>query len=227
MGTQRCIFASSLRLLFARAERVSESFFSENTRTENNNNNNRQTDSKRMGGGGGQGGKFLAHFGRAVLASLFLFSGMHKYHALVRANSTSDFHVLEHSIAPRFAETRAALSASLAKTTQHLKRVYSEKEIMEHLLALDDATIAMCGTIVEILGSVLLMLNFTLGSKLLMAFVSCVTPIMHPFWRREEFSASREIETIMFWKNVALFGALAMHVGMSKEEAKEEKEKEE
>ena len=54
-----------------------------------------------------------------------------------------------------------------------------------------------------------------------------MTPIMHPFWRREEFSASREIETIMFWKNVALFGALVMHVGMSKEEAKEEKEKEE
>jgi uncharacterized membrane protein YphA (DoxX/SURF4 family) len=179
-----------------------------------------------MGGGGGQGGKFLAHFGRAVLASLFLVSGMHKYHALVRANSTSDFHVLEHSIAPRFAETRAALSASLAKT-HYLKRVYSEKEIMEHLLALDDATIATVGTIVEILGSVLLMLNFTLGSKLLMVFVSCVTPVMHPFWRREEFSASREIETIMFWKNVALFGALAMHVGMSKEEAKEEKEKEE
>ena len=223
MGKQRCVFASSLRL-FARAERVSESFFSENTHTENNN-NDRQTDSKRMGGGG-KGGKFLAHFGRAVLASLFLFSGMHKYHALVRANSMSDFHLLEHSIAPRFAETRAALSASLAKT-QYLKSVYSEKEIMEHLLALDDATIAMVGTIVEILGSVLLMLNFTLGSKLLMVFVSCVTPIMHPFWRREEFSASREIETIMFWKNVALFGALAMHVGMSKEEAKEEKEKEE
>ena len=208
---------SSLRLLALRAERVSESFSSENTHTENNK-------SKIMGGGGG---KFLAHFGRALLASLFLFSGMHKYHALVRANSTSDFHLLEHSIAPRFAETRAALSASLAKT-YYLKRVYSsEKEIMEHLLVIDDATIAMCGTIVEILGSVLLMLNFTLGSKLLMAFVSCVTPIMHPFWRREEFSASREIETIMFWKNVALFGALAMHVGMSKEEAKEEKEKEE
>ena len=214
---------SHLHCSSSRAERVSESFSSENTHTENNNNNSRQ--SKRMGGGG-KGGKFLAHFGRALLASLFLFSGMHKYHALTRANSMSDFHLLEHSIAPRFAETRAALSASLAKT-QYLKRVSSEKEIMEHLLALDDATIAMCGTIVEVLGSVLLMLNFTLGSKLLMAFVSCVTPIMHPFWRREEFSASREIETIMFWKNAALFGALAMHVGMSKEEAKEEKEKEE
>ena len=208
---------SHLHCSSSRAERVSESFSSENTHTENN--------KSKMGGGKG-GGKFLAHFGRALLASLFLFSGMHKYHALVRANSMSDFHLLEHSIAPRFAETRAALSASLAKT-QYLKRVSSEKEIMEHLLALDDATIAMVGTIVEILGSVLLMLNFTLGSKLLMAFVSCVTPIMHPFWRREEFSASREIETIMFWKNAALFGALAMHVGMSKEEAKEEKEKEE
>ena len=216
MGKRRCIFAS-LHCASSRAERVSESFSSENTHTENN--------KSKMGGKGG--GKFLAHFGRALLASLFLFSGMHKYHALTRANSTSDFHLLEHSIAPRFAETRAALSASLAKT-YYLKRVsYSEKEIMEHLLVIDDATIAMCGTIVEILGSVLLMLNFTLGSKLLMAFVSCVTPIMHPFWRREEFSASREIETIMFWKNVALFGALAMHVGMSKEEAKEEKEKEE
>ena len=175
------------------------------------------------GGGKSGGGKFLAHFGRALLASLFLFSGMHKYHALVhRANSISDVHLLERSIAPRFAETRAALSASLAA---HLR--LSEKEIMEQLLLVDDATIATCGTLVEVLGGALLMLNFTLGSKLLMVFVSCVTPIMHPFWRREEFSASREIETIMFWKNVALFGALAMHVGMTKEEAKEEKEKEE
>ena len=173
------------------------------------------------GGGKSGGGKFLAHFGRALLASLFLFSGMHKYHALVRANS----HLLERSIAPRFAETRAALSASLAARSRYVG--LSEKEIMEQLLLVDDATIATCGTLVEVLGGALLMLNFTLGSKLLMVFVSCVTPIMHPFWRREELSASREIETIMFWKNVALFGALAMHVGMTKEEAKEEKEKEE
>ena len=202
----------------ARTESVSESFFSENTTKNNNNNNNSKM------GGGGSGGKFLAHLGRALLASLFLFSGINKYHALVRANSISDFHLLEHSIAPRFAETRTALSASLAT---HLRHVVSEKEIMEQLLLVDDATIAMCGTIIELLGSALLMLNFTLGSKLLMVFVSCVTPIMHPFWRREELSASREIETIMFWKNVALFGALVMHVGMTKEEAKEEKEKEE
>ena len=183
---------------------------------------NKNNDSK-MGGGKG-GGKFLAHFGRVLLTSLFLFSGIHKYHALSEsANSMSDFHsLLEHSIAPRFAETRAALSSALANYG-----FSSEKEIMEQLLVLDDRTIATCGTIVEVLGSVLLMLNFTLGSKLLIMFVSCVTPIMHPFWRREEFSSSREIETIMFWKNVALFGALAMHVGMSKEEAKEEKEKEE
>ena len=201
-------------MLLARAESVPESFRGEHHHSNNDN------DSK-MGGGGG---KFLAHFGRVLLASLFLFSGINKYHALVSANSISDFHVLEHSIAPRFAETRVALSASLAT---HLRHVVSEKEIMEQLLLVDDATIAMCGTIIELLGSVLLMCNFTLGSKLLMVFVSCVTPIMHPFWRREELSASREIETIMFWKNVALFGALVMHVGMSKEEAKEEKEKEE
>ena len=216
MGKTQLLFASSLLLARARTESVSESFFSENT-TKNNNNNSKM-------GGGGSGGKFLAHFGRALLASLFLFSGINKYHALVRANSISDFHLLEHSIAPRFAETRTVLSASLAT---HLRHVVSEKEIMEQLLLVDDATIAMCGTIIELLGSALLMLNFTLGSKLLMVFVSCVTPIMHPFWRREELSASREIETIMFWKNVALFGALVMHVGMTKEEAKEEKEKEE
>ena len=211
MGKKQLLFVSSL--LLARAESVPESFRGEHRHSNNDN------DSK-MGGGGG---KFLAHFGRVLLASLFLFSGINKYHALVSANSISDFHVLEHSIAPRFAETRVALSASLAA---HLKS-FSEKEITEQLLVIDDATIAMFGTIIELLGSVLLMLNFTLGSKLLMVFVSCVTPIMHPFWRREELSASREIETIMFWKNVALFGALAMHVGMSKEEAKEEKEKEE
>ena len=55
---------------------------------------------------------------------------------------------------------------------------------MEGLLAIDDATVAMIGTVIELLGAVLLMLNFTLGSKLLMLFTTCVTPIMHPFWRR-------------------------------------------
>ena len=59
---------------------------------------------------------------------------------------------------------------------------FDEEKIMEGLLAIDDATVAMIGTVIELLGAVLLMFNFTLGSKLLMLFTTCVTPIMHPFW---------------------------------------------
>mgnify|MGYP006919635796 CR=1 FL=1 len=51
-----------------------------------------------------------------------------------------------------------------------------------------------------------------------------MTPVMHPFWRREELSAAREIETIMFFKNVAIFGALLMHVGLEKEKKIKEKD---
>jgi len=170
-------------------------------------------------------GKTLAATGRVLLSSLFLFAGLNKYHALVASSTLSDFHLLEHSLAPRFAETRAALSASLASMFPS-RFSLDEQKIMEQLLLIDDASVAMFGTVVELLGAVLLMFNFTLGSKLLMLFIACVTPVMHPFWRREELSAAREIEAIMFWKNVAIFGALMMHVGMSKEEAKN-KEKEE
>jgi hypothetical protein len=170
-------------------------------------------------------GKTLAATGRVLLSSLFLFAGLNKYHALVASSTLSDFHLLEHSLAPRFAETRAALSASLASMFPS-RFSLDEQKIMDQLLLIDDASVAMIGTVVELLGAVLLMFNFTLGSKLLMLFIACVTPVMHPFWRREELSAAREIEAIMFWKNVAIFGALMMHVGMSKEEAKN-KEKEE
>jgi len=170
-------------------------------------------------------GKTLAATGRVLLSSLFLFAGLNKYHALVASSTLSDFHLLEHSLAPRFAETRAALSASLASMFPS-RFSLDEQKIMDQLLLIDDASVAMFGTVVELLGAVLLMFNFTLGSKLLMLFIACVTPVMHPFWRREELSAAREIEAIMFWKNVAIFGALMMHVGMSKEEAKN-KEKEE
>jgi len=167
-------------------------------------------------------GKSLATTGRVLLASLFLFAGAHKYHALTH-RAPSDVQLLEQSLAPRFAEARAAMSASVSSM---FPSQFDEEKIMEGLLAIDDATVAMIGTVIELLGAVLLMFNFTLGSKLLMLFTTCVTPIMHPFWRREELSAAREIDTIMFFKNVAIFGALMMHVGMSKEEAKN-KEKEE
>ena len=168
-------------------------------------------------------GKSLATTGRVLLASLFLFAGAHKYHAFTNHRAPSDVQLLEQSLAPRFAEARAAMSASVSSM---FPSQFDEEKIMEGLLAIDDATVAMIGTVIELLGAVLLMFNFTLGSKLLMLFTTCVTPIMHPFWRREELSAAREIDTIMFFKNVAIFGALMMHVGMSKEEAKN-KEKEE
>ena len=44
---------------------------------------------------------------------------------------------------------------------------FDEEKIMEGLLAIDDAMVAMIGTVIELLGAVF---NFCLGSKLLLFY---------------------------------------------------------
>ena len=89
-------------------------------------------------------GKSLATTGRVLLASLFLFAGAHKYHALTH-RAPSDVQLLEQSLAPRFAEARAAMSASVSSM---FPSRFDEEKIMEGLLAIDDATVAMIGTVI-------------------------------------------------------------------------------
>ena len=115
-------------------------------------------------------GKYVALTGRVLLASLFFFAALNKYHALVHASSYKDFVLLENAIAPRFAETKAALQRKYSEIYPRTNE-REESVFVGFLEEVDDAKVLMIATLCELFGSVLLMFNFTLGSKLLMVFV--------------------------------------------------------
>ncbi|KAL0050930.1 hypothetical protein WJX82_010304 [Trebouxia sp. C0006] len=65
----------------------------------------------------------------------------------------------------------------------------------------------------ELAGGLLLIFNSTLGAFLLSCFMVAVTPVMHNFWDEKENSQGRLNETINFFKNVAILGALLFYIG--------------
>ena len=100
-------------------------------------------------------GKSLATTGRVLLA--LPLRGRAQIPRVDQSSSTSDVQLLEQLLAPRSAEARAAMSASVSSM---FPSQFDEEKIMEGLLAIDDATVAMIGTVIELLGAVLLMFTY-------------------------------------------------------------------
>ena len=69
----------------------------------------------------------------------------------------------------------------------------------------------------EILGALFVLLGFKvrLGSSLLAFFILFVTLIMHPFWL--SYGEASVIESIMFMKNLAIFGGLLILASCAEE----------
>jgi putative oxidoreductase len=67
-------------------------------------------------------------------------------------------------------------------------------------------------TLLELVGGLLILLGIQerWGAALLLLFLIPVTVIMHPFWFIE--GPTREIQTIMFLKNLAIMGGLLLVV---------------
>lgn len=65
----------------------------------------------------------------------------------------------------------------------------------------------------ELAGGVLFLMGSKFGAGLLVIFVTAVTPIIHNFWAMSEGSSEYIAEMNMFFKNVALLGALLFFIG--------------
>ena len=99
-----------------------------------------------------------------------------------------------------------------------------------------DHALVRAATVLELAGSALFACGYALGAKMLILFTLSVSLAMHPFWRSASEAAvlgdeaTAGIEMIMFFKNIALVGALMFWLGMRSElselrEASKAKEK--
>ena len=98
-------------------------------------------------------GKSLATTGRVLLASLFLFAGAHKYHAL-DASSTIGRPTVGTIARP---EIRGSESGDECERLVDVPVAVRRRENNGRTTRIDDATVAMIGTVIELLGAVLLM----------------------------------------------------------------------
>ena len=81
-----------------------------------------------------------------------------------------------------------------------------------------DYALVRVATTLELLGASLFAAGFAIGAKFLILFLLIVTPVMHPFWVHTSEAAIGDeaalgVEMIMFFKNVALLGALVTFLG--------------
>lgn len=141
-----------------------------------------------------------AFVGRCMFAFVFLASAVNKLQTFVDGGEGAAS-ALE-MVAPRLDAAKALVAS---RTGLHLSV----------LVPLSNAQLLAAATFLEGAGAVLLVLDVTLGAKMLMLFVVVVTPVMHPFWTHEDrTSAAFAVDMVAFFKNVALVGALLLYTSM-------------
>eukprot|EP00890_Picochlorum_soloecismus_P000291 jgi/Picsp_1/1262/NSC_04743-R1_protein len=67
----------------------------------------------------------------------------------------------------------------------------------------------------EVIGSILLILDRPLGARMLLLFLASVTPVMHPFWKDmggHSNGVRGHDDLVQFYKNVSLAGALLLYL---------------
>jgi len=87
-------------------------------------------------------------------------------------------------------------------------------------------TLILVAGAMEAIGGLLFLANSKLGSLLLLAFVVPTTVIMHDFWTAPNEKVHL-LEMVQFMKNLALAGALVMHLASSTRTARTVKSKRE
>jgi uncharacterized membrane protein YphA (DoxX/SURF4 family) len=133
-----------------------------------------------------------ASFGRVVVAFRFISSSVNKLTSSGEGGDMLD------TVSPRLAVARNALARKIG---------------MDPLSFTSDGSLVFVATWMELIGAVLFAADFALGAKLLMLFLLVVTPIMHPFWGAYgDAHTEKAVDTIMFFKNAALFGALMVYL---------------
>jgi uncharacterized membrane protein YphA (DoxX/SURF4 family) len=144
--------------------------------------------------------------GRALFSFIFFASGLEKWRAL-RAHGADA--ALFHAVTPALRSLKSSINANVGV----------------NLCALlpSDHALVRAATALELAGAALFACGFALGAKMLILFTLSVTFAMHPFWRSASEAAvlgdeaTAGIEMIMFFKNIALVGALVFWLGMRSE----------
>ena len=147
-----------------------------------------------------------AALGRGLFSFLFIASALEKWRAL------------------RVDGADAPIMTSVAPALRAVKATIDRNAGVNLCATLpSDYVLVNVATAIELLGGALFACGFALGAKMLILFTLVVTPTMNPFWTRVDESAALGdeaalgIEMIMFFKNVALIGALVFWLGMRSE----------
>lgn len=147
----------------------------------------------------------LAFLGRLLLAFLFLSSGLQKLQTFdlatggpVMAQMGPKMDTFLKQIDDFLGENGWAEKSRLNKAAQ--------QERYPYVLGL--------AIFLEVAGSLLFTLNKPIGAHMLIIFTVPCTVIMHDFWNLPENSPAQFVDMVMFFKNVAIVGALLMYLGM-------------
>lgn len=135
--------------------------------------------------------------GRALFALLFLGSGVQKLQSLDFKSGGPVLDVLSPKLDEVFSQFQSQTGYSVPVQKDH--HVY----------------LLVAGLVLELGGALLFIFDWTLGALLLLAYTLAVTPVAHDFWNSKDESV-RGIEIILFFKNIALVGALLFYLGGSR-----------
>lgn len=138
---------------------------------------------------------FIAFVGRVLFAFLFLSSGFQK----LTSFNLSDGGPVMSGMAPKM--------DNFLRTLDQVAGVQLPIPQGSYIFMLAVAIF------LELAGGLLFIFNSTWGAVLLSWFMVAVTPVMHNFWDEKENSQGRLNETINFFKNVAILGALFFYIG--------------
>ncbi|KAK9803121.1 hypothetical protein WJX73_007019 [Symbiochloris irregularis] len=144
----------------------------------------------------------LAFTGRLLFALLFLGSGIQKLQTLDFKSGGPVLDVLSPKLDELFANVHSSTGYAVPVHKDH------------HLYFL------IVGVVLEIVGALLFVANWNIGAWALILYTSAITPAVHDFWNSKD-DAVKGLEIIMFFKNVALIGALLFYLGSYKRPARE------
>ncbi|CAL5224319.1 g6987 [Coccomyxa viridis] len=139
-------------------------------------------------------GSTVSFIGRLLFALLFLSSGAQKLQSF---NVTTGGPVMS-LMAPKM-DTFLGHIKDFVKVDIPLEK--------EHYVLLLGGAIFL-----ELAGAVLFLANYSAGAYMLLLFTVSVTPVIHNWWDIKDQNAQL-VELIMFFKNIALIGALLFYLG--------------
>lgn len=147
---------------------------------------------------------FFAALGRMCFAIIFILAGVNK---------------IMH-----WGESEQSLIHNMLNVVQYMQSYEPAQRFFDFLL-LHPFEVLLVGTLIEFIGGILIFFGIAvrLGATILAIFMIPSTIIFHSFWWQQ--GLEREMQLVMFLKNLAIFGAALVLLSQSnKSEKKKIKE---